>query len=54
MTARDRLILTFIAAVAVLGAAWLLLVSPEKKRAATVSSELSAATTPESRSSATV
>jgi Tfp pilus assembly protein PilO len=45
MTARDRLIITFIAAVAVLGAAWLLLVSPEKNRASAVSSELSAATT---------
>jgi Tfp pilus assembly protein PilO len=45
MTARDRLILTFIAAVALLGAVWLLLVSPEKKHASTVSTELGAATT---------
>lgn len=43
MTARDRVILMFIAGVAVLGGAWLLLVSPERQKATTVSSELSSA-----------
>jgi Tfp pilus assembly protein PilO len=43
MTARDRLIVTFMAALAVLGAAYLLAVAPERNKAATVSGEVSAA-----------
>src|SRR5207302_5568515 len=43
MTGRDRLILTFIAAIAILGAAYVLVVSPERNRASTVSGELGAA-----------
>jgi Tfp pilus assembly protein PilO len=44
MTARDRLIVTFVVAFALLGAVYVMLVSPERKKAATVSTELSAAT----------
>ena len=43
MTARDRLVLTALAAVAVLGAVWVLIVSPERKKAADLSSKVNAA-----------
>jgi len=44
MTARDRLVVIIIAAIAIVGAAYLLVVSPERKKASSVSSELSSAT----------
>ena len=44
MTARDRLVVTIVAAIAIIGAAYLLVVSPERKKASTVSSELNSAT----------
>jgi cobalamin biosynthesis Mg chelatase CobN len=43
MTARDRLVLTALAALALLGAVWLLAVSPERKKAAELNSKVSAA-----------
>ncbi|MFI4989363.1 MAG: hypothetical protein ACHQHO_00410 [Solirubrobacterales bacterium] len=43
MTTRDRLVLVGISALAVLAAVWLLLVSPERKQASKLSSEVSAA-----------
>lgn len=43
MTARDRLVVIALAAVALLGAVWLLAVSPERKKAAELSSKVSAA-----------
>lgn len=43
MTARDRLVLAGVLALAVLGAVWVLLVSPERKTASKLSSEVSAA-----------
>lgn len=43
MTARDRLVVIFAAAIAVLGAAYLLVVSPERKRASTVANEVTTA-----------
>jgi Tfp pilus assembly protein PilO len=43
MTARDRLVLAGVVALAVLGAVWVLLVSPERKTASKLSSEVSAA-----------
>jgi Type II secretion system (T2SS), protein M len=43
MTARDRLVLAVVAALAVLGAFWVLLLSPERKTANTLSSEVSTA-----------
>jgi Tfp pilus assembly protein PilO len=45
MTARDRLVLAVVAALAVLGAFWVLLVSPERKTASSLSTEVSAAKT---------
>src|SRR3989442_11439347 len=44
MTARDRLVVMLIAVLAVLGAAWLTVVSPERKRAGTLQNEVNAAT----------
>ncbi|HWF32043.1 MAG TPA: type II secretion system protein GspM [Solirubrobacteraceae bacterium] len=43
MTTRDRLVLAVVAALAVLGAFWVLLVSPQRKTANKLSSEVSAA-----------
>jgi Tfp pilus assembly protein PilO len=43
MTARDRLVLAGVLALAVLGAVWVLLVSPERKTASKLSSEVSTA-----------
>jgi hypothetical protein len=43
MTASDRLVLAVVAALAVLGAFWVLLVSPERKTASKLSSEVSTA-----------
>jgi hypothetical protein len=43
MTMRDRLVLAVVAALAVLGAFWVLLVSPQRKTANKLSSEVSAA-----------
>jgi hypothetical protein len=43
MTTRDRLVLAVVAALAVLGAFWVLLVSPQRKTASKLSSEVSAA-----------
>lgn len=45
MTARDRIILIVVGAIVVLGAAWLLVVSPEKKRASEVQAKVAAAQT---------
>ncbi len=45
MTARDRLMVTFIAAFAILAAAYLLVVSPERKQASTVAGEVTSANT---------
>jgi len=45
MTARDRLVLAVVAALAVLGAVWVLLVSPERKTASKLSTEVGAAST---------
>ena len=44
MTGRDRLVLIGLGALAVLGAVWLLLVAPERKQAAKLNAEVSAAT----------
>jgi hypothetical protein len=44
MTARDRLILIFIVAIAILGGAYVAVISPERNRASSVSNEVSAAT----------
>src|SRR6516165_8572533 len=43
MTTRDRLVVTVIAVFAVLGAAWMLVVSPERKRAAKLQAQVNAA-----------
>ena len=43
MTSRDRLVLAVVAALAVLGAFWVLLVSPERKTASKLSAEVSTA-----------
>ena len=43
MTARDRLVLAAVAALAILGAVWVLLVSPERKTASKLATEVSAA-----------
>lgn len=43
MTARDRLVLAVVVALAVLGAFWVLLVSPERKTASKLSGEVSTA-----------
>ncbi len=43
MTNRDRLVLIVLSALAVLAAAWLLVVSPERKKAASLKGEVSAA-----------
>jgi hypothetical protein len=43
MTTRDRLVVTAIAVLAVLGAAWILVVSPERKQAAKLQAQVSAA-----------
>lgn len=43
MTTRDRLVLAVVAALAVLGAFWVLLVSPERKTASKLSNEVSTA-----------
>ena len=43
MTTRDRLVVIAVAAIAALGAAWVLLVSPERKQAAKLQSQVSAA-----------
>ena len=43
MTARDRLVVIIVAAIAILGAAYLVLVSPERKEASSVANELSVA-----------
>jgi hypothetical protein len=45
MTARDRLVLMIVAAIAIIGAAYLLVVSPERKEASSVSNEVSTANT---------
>jgi Tfp pilus assembly protein PilO len=43
MTARDRIVIVVIAALAVLGAAWLLVVAPEREQAAQLNTQVSAA-----------
>jgi Tfp pilus assembly protein PilO len=43
MTARDRLVLAGVAALAILGVVWVLLVSPERKTASKLATEVSAA-----------
>ena len=43
MTARDRLVLLGVSALAVLGAAWILLVSPERSKVSKLDAEVSAA-----------
>jgi hypothetical protein len=43
MTSRDRLVVMVIAVLAVLGAGWVLAVSPERKRAATLQNEVNTA-----------
>jgi hypothetical protein len=43
MTGRDRMVVIGIAVLVVLGAAWLIVVSPERKQAATLSAQVSAA-----------
>jgi hypothetical protein len=43
MTTRDRLVVTVIAVLALLGAAWMLVVSPERKQAAKLQAQVSAA-----------
>jgi hypothetical protein len=43
MTGRDRIVVIGIAVFVMLGAAWLLVVSPERKKAATLSTQVSAA-----------
>src|SRR5262249_17577331 len=43
MTTRDRLVVTVIAVVAVLAAAWMLVVSPERKQAAKLQAQVNAA-----------
>ncbi|HEY2142507.1 MAG TPA: type II secretion system protein GspM [Solirubrobacteraceae bacterium] len=43
MTGRDRIVVTVIGALAVLAAAWLLAVSPERKQAASLNAQVSAA-----------
>ena len=43
MTARDRLVAIIVGVVAVLGAGWVLVVSPERKKAATLQNEVAAA-----------
>lgn len=45
MTNRDRLVLIVVSALAVIGAAWLLVVSPERKKAASLKAQVSAAET---------
>jgi hypothetical protein len=45
VTARDRLVVIAIAALALLGVAWLMVVSPERKKAADLNSKVSAANT---------
>jgi hypothetical protein len=44
MTTRDRVVIMVIAVLALLGAGWLLLVSPERKKAADLQTEVNAAT----------
>jgi len=44
MTGRDRIVVIGIAVVVMLGAAWLILVSPERKKAAAVNAQVSTAT----------
>ncbi len=43
MTGRDRFVVIAIGVIVILGAAWLLVVSPERKQAATLSAQVSAA-----------
>ncbi|HEX5852269.1 MAG TPA: hypothetical protein VFY36_04175 [Solirubrobacteraceae bacterium] len=43
MTARDRIVLMTVIVVAVLGAGWMLVVSPERKKASSVSAEVTSA-----------
>ena len=43
MTARDRLVVMIVAVLALLGAGWVLVVSPERKKAGTLQSELTTA-----------
>ncbi len=43
MTGRDRIVVIAIGVIVILGAAWLLVVSPERKQAATLSAQVSAA-----------
>ena len=43
MTGRDRIVLIVVSALAVLAAAWLLLVSPERKQAAKLQSQVTQA-----------
>jgi Tfp pilus assembly protein PilO len=43
MTARDRLVLAAVAALAILGVVWVMLVSPERKTASKLATEVSAA-----------
>ena len=43
MTGRDRLVVIIVAVLVVLGAGWLLVVSPERKKAATLQNEVNAA-----------
>jgi hypothetical protein len=44
MTARDRVVLMVVVVLAVLGAGWLLVVSPERKQASTLQNEVNSAT----------
>ncbi len=43
MTGRDRIVAIGIAVVVILGAAWLIVVSPERKKAAALSAQVNAA-----------
>ena len=43
MTGRDRLVITIVAVVAIIGAAYLMVVSPERKKASSVASEVDTA-----------
>ncbi len=43
MTGRDRIVIVVLAALAVVGAAWLLVLAPEREKASKVSAEVSTA-----------
>ncbi len=45
MTGRDRIVMTLVLAIAILGAAWVLVVSPERKQASALNKQVEAAQT---------